>query len=480
MTACVSAAFRTGAGGAPARATAIVRRLAAVGRGVVAPARQLGCLLLWVCALALMVAAPAESCTCVWLPDNCRFARTAAGIFEATVELIELVHGSTGLPTNADAAAGDYRRVTFRDVTPIRGKASTTLVTEAQSGACGYPFRAGARYLIVADATPDGGLSVSQCGLTRLLSDADLGLLEYVRSLDGSVAQTRVWGQVLMPARQVEGARALVPISESRVTLTGPEQRSMMTGVDGRYGFTDLPEGEYTISVDTPATIPQLGAIKRFVFALGSAESRACAEISFIGPMNSTISGQVLDDAGTPVRGVFVEFLPVDPVDPNRGATGGGSETDGDGRYHFEGLPAGGYLIGVNIGDRGPTPGVPFAETYARTSTHGTVIPLGFGGTVMLEPITTRRLAPVVVSGTIRTATGTPARGVTVSGVMYGDFGRVYPVPPVNADRAGRFELRLWQGRRYRIRVGPSSNPDTELEFVASREPLSITLHRRD
>ena len=37
----------------------------------------------------------------------------------------------------------------------------------------------------------------------------------------------------------------------------------MTTGVDGRHAFTGLPEGEYTFSMDTPATIPQLSGSER-------------------------------------------------------------------------------------------------------------------------------------------------------------------------------------------------------------------------
>jgi hypothetical protein len=127
----------------------------------------------------------------------------------------------------------------------------------------------------------------------------------------------------------------------------------------------------------------------------------------------------------------------------------------------------------------GQAPGTPFAESHARTTTGENVVSLGLGGEVALPPTIVRRLTQVAVSGTVREAGGEPARGVEVSAVMFGEHGRLYPVFPVKTDSDGRYQLGLWEGERYRMRVGPRVGANAEMEFVATARALSITLPGR-
>jgi hypothetical protein len=434
-----------------------------------------------ICVLALqaLTAPAAHACTCVASPGNCRDIRTAAAVFEATVESIELAPKSSPASLAAGAASASVlselsRLVTLRDVKPLRGEPRTTIMTAAASESCGYEFRAGIRYLIVANRTLDGGLSVSACGLTRLLSESS-GLEDYVQALNGSVIQTRVWGQVTMPVRWIGFGHDFDAVPGSRVTAAGPQRRSLVTGADGRYMFENLAAGEYTVSVDLPKTLPQLGKVEPQRIRLDSEQANACAELDFVAPTKSMISGRIADEAGRPLPGVFVRLGLADQLDRSRGDAGAGTETDANGRFRFDDLPPGHYLVGVNISG-GPTPGAPFSETYARTTTGETVIPVGVGAKITLPALIARRLTPVVVSGTMHDANGGPARDVEVLVTMFGENGRVYSMFPVKTAADGRFELHLWHGERYRVVVGPRYDPRAEMEFVATGKPLSITL----
>jgi hypothetical protein len=433
--------------------------------------------------LGAVIAPDAEACTCVLSPYNCSDVGTADAVFEATVESIELAPRSLpgNLATGAASAttfSNDSRLVRLRDLKPLRGEFRTTVTTAADSASCGYDFRAGTRYLVVAQRRPDGGLSVDRCGLTRPLSQSS-GLQEYIQALDGPSVQTRVWGQIAMPVRWIDFARDFDPIPNSRVSVTGPQRRSMVTGADGRYSFVDLPHGTYTINVDLPGALSPLAKIEPAVLVLESGQAHACAELGFVARIKSLMSGQIADEAGRPLRGVFVQLGLADQLDRSRGTAGGGTVTDANGLYQFDGLPPGRYLVGLNIWGKAPDPNSPFAETYARTVSGETVITLAFGGNVTLAPIVARRLTQIAASGIMREAGGTPARGVEFSAAMLGEAGRVYPAFSVKTDDEGRFDLRLWEGERYRIVVGPRFNPNAELEFVATAKPIEIALRGR-
>jgi hypothetical protein len=358
----------------------------------------------------------------------------------------------------------------------LRGEAPATVITARSGASCGYEFRAGTRYLIVADRLPDGRLSVNSCGLTRPLSDAD-GLLEYIQTLKGPATQTRVWGQVEMPVRWVDFNRDVDPIPAARVTVNGPEPRSVMTGADGRYTLSGLPHGLYTVNVALPGTLPQLGEVESKSLVLDKATAYACAEVDFVAPIKSSISGVIVDDAGRPLSGLFVRLSLADQLDRSGGSAGNGTDTDTNGRYKFDNLPPGRYLVGLSMG--GPSPGTSFAEAHAVTTAGETVISLPLGGSITLAPIQARRLTQVTVSTTVRGPDGSPARGVDVTAAMFRESGRVYPESPMKTDADGRLQLRLWRGERYRITVGPRFSPDAEMEFVATDKPLSITLRGR-
>jgi hypothetical protein len=426
----------------------------------------------------------ADACTCV-TSLNCRGVVSADAVFEATVEATELGVRSASppaaLPSGAASSSwlsNDVRIVTLRDLRMLRGEGSATVVTAPSGDACGYEFKAGTRYLVVAHRLPDGRLAVTRCGPTRPLSEAN-GLLEYIQTFKGPATQTRVWGQVKMPVGWVDFGREVDPVPEARVTANGPQRRSVLTGADGRYSMADLPHGLYTLSVAWPGARPELDDVQPESFVLDMGAAYACAEVDFVAPIKSAISGVILDEGGRPLSGADVQLGLADQLDRSRGAAGAGTTTDTLGRFRFSGLPPGRYLVGLNISSGGPSPGTPFAVTYAKTTAGETVISLPLAGTITLAPIRARRLAQITVAATVREPDGTSAPGVDVTAAMFGEYGRIYPMFPVKTDGEGRLQLRLWQGERYRLTIGSRFNPDAEMEVIATDKPLSITLRGR-
>lgn len=335
-----------------------------------------------VVAVATLLIQPpvAPACTCVGPINTCGVLATAASVFEATVDSIQLLPLSTP-PLAADAASlsiYNVRRVTLRDVRAWRGEASTTVITAPDGASCGYEFQIGMRYLIVADRATGGHLAVSRCGLTRPLSEAG-GLIAYLRlpGATGSRPPIRVWGQVMRATRWIDFTREYTGVPDAQVTLEGPIRRSIRTGSDGRFIVEDLPAGRYTATVTAPSTMP-LGQARPWDFELGATSASACLELDFVAPIDSSISGVVVDERGQPVGGAFVTLHLPDQRDHSGGLAGGGYTTDAQGRYEFKDLPPGRYAIGLH---------------EWRDPAAATIVSLRLGERLVLKPLTIRKLA---------------------------------------------------------------------------------------
>jgi hypothetical protein len=421
-----------------------------------------------------------EACSCVVTPHSCGGAITAAAVFEATVESTELAAyvpppDQTKLASGTLSASevlflGAARSVTLRDVKTWRGESGTTVLTAASGDACGYDFRPGVRYLIVATRLEDGRLVVSRCSLTRPISEAD-GFLEYIGALNRPDAQSRIWGQVTTPAARIESGRGLEPMPGARVWASGPVQRSTATDSAGRYVLRDLPPGAYSVNAEAPASLVLRlqSDMSSDTVTLEDRNTPACAEVNFRATYTGSISGEVTDETGRPMTRALVELRAAGDARTN----GLSVETDLAGRYQLSGISPGEYVVGVGV--REPSLLYPFAESYARRTDGTMVFELRAGERITVPVIQTRRMTPVQVSGTVRERDGMPVPGVVVAATMLGEPGRPYAPSQVKTDSEGRFQLRLWEGRPYRIIVGARFNPEAEIEFVAGERFLTIT-----
>jgi hypothetical protein len=114
----------------------------------------------------VLPASRAEACRCVprTLEEH---VREAAAIFEGRVRSIE--------PADPTGPGGGPLRVVFDVVQTWRGANAerVEVITAGSSAACGYGFEVGHSYLVYADATENGGLSVGLCSRTRPADEAD-------------------------------------------------------------------------------------------------------------------------------------------------------------------------------------------------------------------------------------------------------------------------------------------------------------------
>jgi subtilisin family serine protease len=124
------------------------------------------------------------------------------------------------------------------------------------------------------------------------------------------------------------------PISGAVVEVTGPSNRSLITGADGRYSST-LPVGNYTVTASTFG-FGSASASVTITEGQTTTQNFALSRVS-----NGTVSGVVRDTAGAPVANATVEILgtPIQPV-----------QTAADGSYSIPNVPLGTYQIKASAG----------------------------------------------------------------------------------------------------------------------------------
>ena len=179
------------------------------------------------------------------------------------------------------------------------------------------------------------------------------------------------------------------PARRARVSLSGNELRggrSFTTDDQGRFAFTDLPAGRFTVSASKlghvtatfgqrqpgsgrPGTPIQLGEGQHVTIQLQL-------------PRGSVISGTILDEHGEPVPGTQVRVYRYSTQSGARTLQQAGADaTDDRGMYRVYGLQPGEYLVGAM-----PRPQPPMGMPPALERVQGAVAALGARGGSAPQP----------------------------------------------------------------------------------------------
>ena len=147
-------------------------------------------------ALALSLARPASTCTCM-PPGSLKsterrtmlslaqaYAEAFKLVFEGEVEKQDLEQGTIGPPKTAMSMTGQgaHRKVVIRASRVYRGaeQKSFVVITGLGLGDCGFDFQAGEKYLVYADPIGDGTFFTSICSGTNSL-DQSAPALRFLR-----------------------------------------------------------------------------------------------------------------------------------------------------------------------------------------------------------------------------------------------------------------------------------------------------------
>jgi protocatechuate 3,4-dioxygenase beta subunit len=294
------------------------------------------------------------------------------------------------------------------------------------------------------------------------------------------------------------------PLRRARVSLTLPDfpiNRNASTNTDGRYEFTDLPAGRYTLRVNRSGYLPLAHGQKRpgeMGKPLELTDKQTAERIDFALPRVGVITGRIVDEYGEPMANVNLWTLESQYYQGARrlatiSTMGGHTSTDDSGRYRLIGLPPGEYAVMAQTretwnGEKNPDEQYAYAQTYYP----GTTMPAEAGrikvGTG--QEIANIDFALVVgrtakVSGLVTTAAGLPVEGEEVS--LYFEVGgpemkAVFP----STNRAitgpdGTFELKDVLNGEYLISArarAASDRPGEEVHrmIVVNGDMTGLTL----
>jgi uncharacterized protein (DUF2141 family) len=174
------------------------------------------------------------------------------------------------------------------------------------------------------------------------------------------------------------------PVRRARVTLTGAElrgQRTAMTDDQGRFAFTALPAGRFTMTasktgyIDTAYGAKQAG---RPGTPIQLADAQTIEKLSIRVPKGSVVTGIVVDEHGepSPMTQVRVMRFVMRTGEKTLQQSGQGGITDDRGIYRIYGLQPGDYLVSAtprnaNLGDLQATIAATIASLTAQAQAAG-------------------------------------------------------------------------------------------------------------
>lgn len=371
------------------------------------------------------------------------------------------------------------------------------VATSFEGDNCGYPFVKGASYLVYAYRDEkDDRLYTSSCTRTQRVANASEDL-QYLRGLASAPRTVTISGKVQRHLSYAGNyAQANLPMEGALLSVEGADQmKEVRTDASGSFEVTGLKPGSLKLKLHLPDELTAYRSERVLNF-----ESGGCASEVFYVADNGRISGRVLDAEGNPVSGLGVVMLPLTGWAINWYA-----KTDDEGRYKASSIPAGQYLVGINV--RGLPRSIEPAElpkdflcpncitivddlrpdeqagAYPRTFYPG-VFQTARAERLLLSPgqelrnvdfRLPRRPAESIVKGRVLRADGTPVASAQVSyrDVTYEDL--IVLRYGLRTNAQGEFSFKAYRGGRYVVDADYSSGDSRQSLALAAAQTVFVT-----
>ncbi len=242
-----------------------------------------------------------------------------------------------------------------------------------------FNFKEGGKYFVYAVTGKDGKiyqLDNGECGAPPVLLENAKDDLEYAEEIAAGKTGTRIFGSVFEDAQRLGTQRQNVPLENVEVTIKS-QKDSFTTRTDkkGKYIFKNIPPGEYKISTSTLKSLREKVPGEFYFHSRSSTKSRIVLigesvlgefilpgstqktktyyrhsdSYSFVFTSLSSIEGKAVDSGGTIPPQQYVWLIPT---------FNGKADLDdyirykwtnpADGKFVFEDVPKGEYIIVVN------------------------------------------------------------------------------------------------------------------------------------
>ncbi len=377
----------------------------------------------------------ALGCTCV-TPSPCEAIGQSQLVFLGTV-------------TEISASSGQFKTARMRVDRVFKGDLSPTIELYDDGMCDGPDLQLGRQYLMYTSGDPNRSVPARGCTRSRGVEDAeaDLSFLEKYRA--GKVT-THIDGTVrFRPDEPMDSDERRTPLQNVRVTLSGDGREfHAMTDSVGRYTFSNVAPGEYTVDAELP------GYRTNWVPDQVTLAEKGCAEADILMKVDRRVQGVVRDASGTPVGGARVEMSSTNaqlklweqPILLD--------VSDENGHYTIDGVPPGEYLLGVNI-KSSPTKEYPYTPTYyPNTPDVGKAIPIRVADRVSTQDFDLRvppQLSLVTIKGRVQTKDGKPPPAQDHPQVRIKEPGLRGQIEQeeIKIDVEGRFQFELCEGIPY-------------------------------
>lgn len=430
---------------------------------------------LFLCFMLAALAAQADACSCVTMMEGthpCQLYQHASAVFVGQVSDIGPM-----TPVSTDQP-GIY---TMRDVVVrltidegFRGVTGQTVAIYLTGTSCDFNFQKGERYFVYAmrDAQTQK-LHVDSCSGTQPLNLAARDLA-YARGVVRGEKSPDIFGSVVRAVRQdaTDYVRTIGVAGIKVILESDGHSVAVFTDADGRFEVADLPPGRYRAHAEIPDNL-RLTYHTEGELTVG--EGR-CSGVGFVVTSLSTINGRLVDAEGKPAGDVTINLI---PVNANNQVLVSNAEydvaTEKDGRYHFDSLSAGRYLVAINPQGQPKSYARPYRRTYypdVTDAAQATVIALVEGQEVKLNDFhVPPQLVAASIAGIVQWPDGSPARGA----IVYLEFTeQQWREGYKQVDDQGRFSFQAYEGFKYIVHAEFRQNGSG-----LHAEPVSVTVGKK-
>ena len=436
------------------------------------------------------LSAEAQACVCAMSFTDyqpCSAFWKASDVFVGTVTEIGPMNPVVGSGGKSFTTNGRFTR--FKIEKAFRGVQGETIETFEHGTSCDYHFKLGESYLVYGSRDPkDGKIYVWSCSATKTLDRAESDL-EYARGVLRGDPTPSIIGLVTRETRnQASEYRNNLYLEGIRVIADGGPKNvaEVFTDAKGIFRFFGLAPGSYRVRAGTPADLRRLYGEE--TLTLQVREGR-CSGGQFTVTSLSTISGRVVDAKGLPLK-TRLDLVPIDSDGKEIAPAEQSIQTysDDQGRYKFDWLAPGRYLVTINSRNQPGSYDPPYQRTYYPGVTErvrASVIELIDGQQLSIDdfaigpPLQTR-----TIEGIVLMPDGTPA----ANALMTLEFTERNWAETASADAQGRFSLKVYDGFKYIVAAEVrkeiqgvwrgTHSAGVEVTVGAVNQPITLTISR--